>query len=374
MILPFSLSVTLMKNKRLVGIFIIVFFIAAFFYHNYSYPSEDEQKVLEISLNISKEIEDIRNLYFKEKPKIKVLTREEALEKWGPSKEDYNEIKKWELIYKMTLLVPLDYNLTKTETQETASWIAVTSGDKVYIISENFFKTGVTSQRVLAHEFTHVLQKQYFDPKYPETLDGSLAIKALVEGDADLTADIYCKTHNIRIEKITSLYLTNPPLNFGYFPYVFGDRFVEYLYSIGGWDAVNNAYLDPPKTTQQVMHPELYLNKTLPQELTFSIDRNYRIIHRDKLGEFYFYLLMLINNVPSEKAIKLTSAWNGDALILAENSTHYILIWKSSWKKKESLNSLYKLFINKSKNLNDPKIQISIYKDELTFKSVLPKQ
>ena len=122
------------------------------------------------------------------------------------------------------------------------------------------------------------------------------------------------------------------------------------------------------------MHPELYLNKTLPQDFTFSIDGNYRIIHRDRLGEFYFYLLMLINNVPPEKAIKLTSAWNGDALILAENSTHYILIWKSSWKKKESLNSLYKLFINKSKNLNDPKIQVSIYKDELTFKSVLPKQ
>ncbi|HHI00554.1 MAG TPA: DUF4157 domain-containing protein, partial [Thermococcus litoralis] len=231
-----------MRYRSLFALFLMGIFFIAFLYHNYSYPSEDAQQVLQIASNISKEIKEIRGLSFKENPKIITLTKEEALKKWGPSREDYQEIKKWELIYKMTFLVSLDYNLTKTKRKETASWIAVTSGNKVYIISENFFKTGDTAERVLAHEFTHVIQKQYFDPKYPETLDGNLAIKALIEGDADLTADLYCKKHGIKIEKITSLNLKDPPMNFGYFPYVFGDKFVEYLYQKGGWELINDAY------------------------------------------------------------------------------------------------------------------------------------
>ncbi|USG99637.1 DUF4157 domain-containing protein [Thermococcus argininiproducens] len=363
-----------MKNKQVVGIFIILLFLAAFLYHNYSYPGDEAQKVLKIALNISREVEEIRELPFKGDPEIKVLTQEEALKKWGPSKRDYENIKKWELIYKMTLLVPPEYNLTKTRTKETASWIAVTSGDKVYIISENFFRTGDTSQRVLAHEFTHVLQKQYFNPEYPETLDGSLAVKALVEGDADLTADIYCKMHGIKIEKITSFYLADPPLNFGYFPYVFGDHFVEYLYSVGGWNLINNAYSNPPQTTQQIMHPELYLNKTLPRKLDIDIDESYKIFHADRLGEFYFYLIMITNGVNPDSALTITRAWNGDLIILAENSTHYVLIWKSSWKNEESANEIYKLLLEKARKTEVLKVQITLDGHILTLRSVLPKQ
>ncbi|USS40325.1 DUF4157 domain-containing protein [Thermococcus aggregans] len=363
-----------MRNKSLFALFLISVFFIAIFYHNYSYPGEDAQQVLQIASNISKEVEGIRGLKFKETPKIIVLTREEALKKWGPGREDHQEIKKWELIYKMTFLVPLDYNLTKTKIKETASWIAVTSGNKVYIISENFFKTEDTAKRVLAHEFTHVLQKQYFDPEYPKTLDGSLAVKALVEGDADLTADLYCKKHGIKIEKITSLNLRDPPMNFGYFPYVFGDKFVEYLYQKGGWELVNDAYSNPPQTTQQVMHPELYLAKVLPQEVEVELDREYKIIHEDRLGEFYFYLLLLVNGMNQEEALKISIAWKGDKLVLAENSTHYVLIWKSLWSDGKALQEFQNLFIKKSEESSKLKARVITSGNELTLKTVLPKK
>ncbi|KUJ99588.1 MAG: Uncharacterized protein XD43_0748 [Thermococcales archaeon 44_46] len=363
-----------MRNKSLLALFLIGIFFIAFLYHNYSYPSEDAQQVLQIASNISKEVEEIRGLSFKENPKIIVLTKEEALKKWGPSREDYQEIKKWELIYKMTFLVPPDYNLTKTREKETASWIAVTSGNKVYIISENFFKTGDTAKRVLAHEFTHVIQKQYFDPKYPETLDGSLAIKALIEGDADLTADLYCKKHGIRIEKITSLYLKDPPINFGYFPYVFGDKFVEYLYQKGGWELVNEAYTNPPQTTQQIMHPELYLAKVLPQEVEISLGRDYRIIHEDRLGEFYFYLLLVTNGVDQEEASRISIAWRGDRIILAENSTHYLVIWKSLWNDDRALQEIQNLLTKKANESTKVEAQVTVSGNELMLKTILPKQ
>ena len=363
-----------MKNKSLFALFVVGIFFVAFLYHNHSYLSEDAQQVIQIASNISKDVEEIRGLSFKDNPKIITLTKEEVLKKWGPGREDYQEIKKWELTYKMTFLVSLDYNLTKTKRKETASWIAVTLGNKVYIISENFFKTGDTAKRVLAHEFTHVIQKQYFDPEYPKTLDGSLAIKALIEGDADLTADLYCKKHNIKIEKITSLNLKDPPMNFGYFPYVFGDKFVEYLYEKGGWELINDAYSDPPQTTQQIMHPELYLARVLPQEVEIKLNGDYKIIHEDRLGEFYFYLLLLVNGVNQEEALKISMAWQGDKLVLAENSTHYIMIWKSLWGDDRALQELQNLFIKKAEEPNKLKAQVIVNGNELILKTVLPKQ
>lgn len=362
-----------MRKKNFLALFLIALFLVAFLYHDSSYSGEDQQ-VLQIASNISKEVEEIRGLSFKESPKIIILTKEEALKKWGPSREDYQEIKKWELVYKMSFLVPINYNLTKTKEKETASWIAVTSGNKVYIISENFFKTGDTAKRVLAHEFTHVIQKQHFDPKYPTTLDGSLAMKALVEGDADLTADLYCKRHGIRIEKITSLYLKDPPMNFGYFPYVFGDKFVEYLYQKGGWGLVNKAYTDPPQTTQQIMHPELYLAKVLPQEVEISLGRDYRIIHEDRLGEFYFYLLLVTNGVDQEEASRISIAWRGDRIILAENSTHYLVIWKSLWNDDRALQEIQNLLTKKANESTKVEAQVTVSGNELMLKTILPKQ
>ena len=43
------------------------------------------------------------------------------------------------------------------------------------------------------------------------------------------------------------------------FPYEQGLRFVRTLYAQGGWDAVNDAYRDPPRSTEQLLHPERYL-------------------------------------------------------------------------------------------------------------------
>ncbi len=45
------------------------------------------------------------------------------------------------------------------------------------------------------------------------------------------------------------------------FPFQAGADFVAQLYSEGGWEAVNNAYSDPPTTTELVLHMQNYLDR-----------------------------------------------------------------------------------------------------------------
>jgi len=277
------------------------------------------------------QVQEIRNLTFKERPKIVVLTKSEALAKWKPGKADIERMKIEELTYKMTLLLPPDYQYIKKETERSANWIAATVGDTIYIIQENFMSNLDVARRTIAHESVHVLQKQWFDAKYSaDTYDGTIAVRSLIEGDADLVADLYCERNGIPIHKIRSL-SGNALTDLHIFPYVFGDRFVRYLYEKGGWSLVNEAYHRYPVSAQQVMHPELYLENVTPLNLTLTLSAppNSRILKEDRLGEYYVYLLLRdVAKLDNETAWNVSSAWHGDKLLLTQNATGYLLQWK----------------------------------------------
>jgi hypothetical protein len=53
-----------------------------------------------------------------------------------------------------------------------------------------------------------------------------------------------------------------------FFPYFEGTLFVCELYAIDGWDAVNAAYTDPPKTTAEILFPDRYIFKITPKDPT----------------------------------------------------------------------------------------------------------
>jgi len=285
--------------------------------------------VLEQINEIIEQVQEIRGLHFKEKPKVVVITRAEAVKLFGPGSQNEGELKVQELTYKMTLLLPANYSFKRAESRQVAGWIAVTVGDTIYVIEENFEGNPAVAKRTLAHELTHVLQKQWFDARYSaSTFDGTLAVRALIEGDADLVADLYCERNGIPIYKIRSL-SGDPLTDIGIFPYVFGDRFVRYLYEKGGWRLVNEAYRRYPASTAQVMHPELYLENVTPVNVSLSVPASWRIMRNDRMGEFYVYVLLRdVAKLSNGTAWSVSSAWLGDHLILAANGTDYILLWR----------------------------------------------
>lgn len=286
------------------------------------------KNILKDVRSIKKEVEEIRKLTFKKEPNVIIVNKEWVLKQWGPSTR-IGEIRLWEDIYKLTLLIPPEYNLTKSMEVFTVSWIAASAGDNIYIIKENFLNAGENARRVIAHELMHILQGQYFQFPTPKYLDERLARSALIEGDADLVADTYALKHNLKISKITSIPLSDPPLAIEYFPYVYGERFIKKLYEKGGWALVNKAYVNLPESTEQIIFPEKFMAGERPKNVTLRLRKEYEILHIDRMGPFYIYVLVAssFKKVP----INYIEGWTGDVLILAENSTHKVLMWKTLW-------------------------------------------
>jgi hypothetical protein len=133
-------------------------------------------------------------------------------------------------------------------------------------------------QIVLAHEYTHALADQHFGLGILDKLakqhadDAAAAFLALAEGDATFTMRLYqsevltTAQQQQFIQEASSLPLTTfeaaPPYlqDVLQFPYVQGLAFVTALHDRGGFDLVDQAYRDPPVSTEQIMHPSRYLD------------------------------------------------------------------------------------------------------------------
>ncbi|AEH25572.1 hypothetical protein [Pyrococcus yayanosii] len=274
---------------------------------------------------IMEQVQRIRGLDFKERPKVIVITREDALLLFAPTRVT-EEIRLREELYKMTLLLPPDVELFRKERDRKAGWIAATVGDRIYVIRENFLSSGSIALRATAHELVHVLQREWFDAKYVgNTLDETLALRALVEGDADIVADIFCRENGLEIVKITNISRDNSYWSLNVFPYVFGDRFVAFLYERGGWALVNSAYDRPPISTKVVMFPALYLEGWEPENVTLEVRG--RVLLRERLGAYYVFLLAWrVENWG--KAMELARTWMGDEAVLYEKEGRHALVWK----------------------------------------------
>lgn len=128
----------------------------------------------------------------------------------------------------------------------------------------------------LAHEYTHALTDQRLGTQRLRRLqdqrrdDEAAAYIALLEGDATLVQDLYvdqvltdderaqliAESARVPRERFDALptFLQEVFL----FPYQQGLDFVSALHSRGGFDLVDQAYRDPPTSTEQIIHPTRY--------------------------------------------------------------------------------------------------------------------
>ncbi|MFA4699719.1 hypothetical protein QDY65_05895 [Pyrococcus kukulkanii] len=300
--------------KRLFSIFLI--FIIVFQALSSISPPDIVLRKIQF---IENEVEKIRGLKFQEQPKVIIITRQDAKILFSPPKPT-KEMKLREIIYKATFILPPEASLLKKEKEDTANWIAATIGERIYIIRENFLSSGAIALRATAHELTHILQRNFNATYSGKTLDETLAIRALVEGDADLVADIFCKENNIPIVKITNISKKHLYWSLNVFPYVFGDRFVRYLYEKGGWELVNAVYKNPPASTKAVMFPNLYLEGWKPKRVTVNATG----VLEDTLGAYYVFLITW-EVYDWSTAMKIAKSWVGDKIVLTEDGT---VIWR----------------------------------------------
>ena len=218
--------------------------------------------------------------------------------------------------------------------------------NRIHVIGTGFY--GV-EKWIYAHEFTHALNDQHFDLNslgvYPECVrpqQACLAIRALVEGDAEFVQELWLENNLDQFEAHDILRFTTqpsplfqsqtPPPYFGlrsYFPYAVGSQFIAALYAHGGWPLVNHAYTLHPLTTEQIMHPEKYI--TFEPEVLVNdpaledvLSADWRMVERDSLGEWDTYLLLAWGaseyaRQPDSLAQTAAAGWGGDTYQVYHN-------------------------------------------------------
>ncbi len=339
------------------------------------YLSSSEIKGLVKS--IAEEVSIIRNLTFKELPNVVVVNKSYVVSTWGSKVPD--EVLIFGDILKMTLLAPKDYNISSSYSDLLGIWIAASVGNTVYAVQEYFMDSkSPLIHRVLAHELTHVLQYQYFRIPPTRTLDELLAIRSLIEGDADVVADKYVSIKGYEVvSRVSSLTLKDPFIDIQLIPYIFGSRFVEYLLSVGGWELVNKVYEDLPKSMKYVMFPEKYLVREGLADVVVNV--SCRVIHEDVLGPSYIYV-MISKYFNESYALSMSSEWLGDRVVYCVNETYRVLNWVIKWSSTKSAEDFYRVFnyvlsfnnatlVGSSWFVNDLRLSIYVVGDEVFIKS-----
>lgn len=187
-------------------------------------------------------------------------------------------------------------------------------------------------QRItVLHELVHALTDQHFDFNDEiEVLvdegngDDVAAYRALIEGDATRSQFVYMEG----MSPIEAVQAATEALAYDSsvfdsvpdwiqadltFPYDQGLVFIEAMTATGGLAAVDDAYQNPPQTTEQVLDPARYERNEPPRDLaplTVEID-GWDIYDEATLGDWGFRLL-LDGSVPPGEATQAASGWGND--------------------------------------------------------------
>lgn len=205
---------------------------------------------------------------------------------------------------------------------------------------------------VLAHELTHALQDQNFDIlKLPLEVknndDLALATSALIEGDATVVMNDYTmKNFSLKAlrESLSGVYAQNmdqlktAPRYLRealVFPYLRGQEFCTYLMeSGGGYDAISQAFKNPPVSTTQILHPEKYLAHEMPIRIDWpdTTVSGKNAMDDNVMGEFGIRVLFS-QFIDAETGKAAAAGWRGDRYLVYDDGK--ALVWKTIWEDPE---------------------------------------
>ena len=216
----------------------------------------------------------------------------------------------------------------------------------------------------LAHEYAHALQQQHFDihslaEKLADDSEAEAALSALIEGDATAVQAGYMFTYLTSQERQevfdssgdspifdASPYILRQSL---LFPYNQGTTLVNALLLSGQWQAINNAYREAPVSTEQVLHPEKYLEGEIPvavslPDVAAALGQGWEVVYDDVMGEF-FLKTYLETRTGADRASRAAAGWGGDRFNLlvgpqGEQALVVLLEWDSERDAKEFFDAL----------------------------------
>lgn len=214
--------------------------------------------------------------------------------------------------------------------------------DSLFVVSDGD-SLGPEDRITLGHELVHALQDENLgldglcDLQETEMdSEASAGFDALIEGDASLVEDqlfddlaphewllLLRQALEIgpgAVEDVPPALLTTM-----YFPYEDGLEFAKYLHAMGGWEAVDEAYDDPPLSTEQILHPQRYVSGDAPVSvpigpLTDTLGAGWRWVDEDIVGELWMRE-HLSREISPTMAAWAAEGWGGDRYVVFEKES-----------------------------------------------------
>jgi hypothetical protein len=213
---------------------------------------------------------------------------------------------------------------------------------------------------IMSHELTHALQDQYFDigkwsDGAKENDDADLARHAVVEGSAFIAMmDWMFREQKLTVRGMPDLapmlnkqmlgdldkspqFSKAPPFlrKVLLFPYLSGAVFSQRILQANtGWADFAKVFANPPVSTQQIMHPEVYLSGGVPQPVVLPnlagvLTADWKKLDENVNGEFFLHAV-LEQFAGAERADSLAPAWAGDryALYEQEKTKRLLLVYR----------------------------------------------
>ena len=208
----------------------------------------------------------------------------------------------------------------------------------------------VDEQRtVMSHELTHALEDQSFridnwiKSARPND-DAELARDSVSEGSAMAAmVDYEMADQNVGVRELPDVTLlirasaitemdkdpnlAKAPIYIRdelLFPYLAGTGFTQqFLKAHTGWKDLHLIFENPPVSTQQILHPDLYLNGTTPETVKLPdwkglIPADWKLLDENTMGEFG--LGEILKQFKSENRDEsLSAAWKGDRYAVFED-------------------------------------------------------
>jgi hypothetical protein len=305
----------------------------------------DPDEELPRHVEIARHVETIRGLEFTTLPEPVFLSQDAIADRIEEMLEDYTEEEADADRRILALLgaVPADADLRallRTALgEQVAGFYDKETGELV--VASDDEELGAFAEVALAHELAHALVDQVIglprlDDVEAGAEDAALAAQALVEGDATLVMLRYvqgvmsreAQAELLREQMEAGLdpgaldalphYLRASLI----FPYEEGLAFVARLHGAGGWSRVDEALRKLPRTTLEIMRPELYLDGAAPLrevEVTESLPEPWTQESRRSFGAADLFFLFQAPGDDAARALgdarQRAMLWRGGTLM-----------------------------------------------------------
>jgi hypothetical protein len=118
--------------------------------------------------------------------------------------------------------------------------------------------------------------------------------------------------------------------------YVDGLGFAAHLHGEGGFARLDRAHVDPPASTEQVLHPERFAARDQPiviraKSASTLLGEDFDLFYEDTLGELELSVYLGQASAP-DAAARAAQGWGGDRLYaFRDRAGQAAIVWLSAW-------------------------------------------